>query len=340
MLPSDMQKFNEIARSIGQYLGKTEDVTTALRDAKQSVDLLVNSNFQAILAGQAAIQEEIKILHERLDQMGVQKVDVYERSWMKIKEQLYGDQWPIAVSDRILDQSDYGLLCRAHDILDLVVIEWLARLNFLDFGCGKGHISKAAVERKTKLSVGYDPQVTAEEGTGYFLTNDFKKVEDAGPYDVVLLYDVLDHIVGETEIEALAKVKNLLSSIGKVYLRAHPWSSISGGHLYNKLNKAYAHLVFDDVELTRLGGYQSDEPTARITKPLETYRHWLQQAGFEIKIEYPVIDPVPDFFTLPQNVVVRDRLKKHWGEEDPYPHMSIRYVDYVLVSKESNHKIF
>ena len=112
--------------------------------------------------------------------------------------------------------------------------------SFLDFGCGEGHVVFQAAKNNVKKSVGYDPHssLPASEGECCFF-NDFEKAREEGPFDIVLMYDVLDHLKGFEEgmdctaisnrmSEVLSQVKLLTHENSKIYLRCHPWCSRHG----------------------------------------------------------------------------------------------------------------
>ena len=66
----------------------------------------------------------------------------------------------------------------------------------LDFGCGEGHVVVKASATAAR-SIGFDIVKTGvhdwEKSGKYLLTRNFDKVINSGPYDIILLYDVLDH---------------------------------------------------------------------------------------------------------------------------------------------------
>jgi hypothetical protein len=157
------------------------------------------------------------------------------------------------------------------------------------------------------------------------------------PYDVILVHDVLDHITVIDPITALKQIRSVLHQSGKVYVRTHPWSSRHGGHLYKQINKAFLHLILDDVELTRVGGWTC-EHNIRVIRPLPTYQHWFHQAGFQIKSEMPVRRKVEDLFLQPSHI--HSRLVDLWGkEEEVEPNLEIELVEYILEAN-SNQQIF
>ena len=147
-----------------------------------------------------------------------------------------------------------------------------------------------AVKNNVKKSVGYDPHSSLPNSDGKcYFSNDFEKVREEGPFDIVLMYDVLDHLNGfegmdSTAIanhmsEVLSQVKLVTHENSKIYLRCHPWCSRHGGHLYNSLNKAFAHVVFSKSELEDMG-YEVED-VAKVIMPRATYDAAIRDAGLK-----------------------------------------------------------
>lgn len=220
-------------------------------------------------------------------------------------------EWPEAVpTDLLCEDTKEDKIARAETLLDMVIETNLKDMRFLDYGCGDGYMAIQSLSRGVSLAVGYDP-VGGFSSTGYSrvkLTDDPASLVPGG-YDVILLYDVLDH--AEYPREVLGHVARLLAPGGIVYAVCHPWTSRHGGHLYRKFNKAYAHLWLDDEGLRHrgldLGVIQ------RVLRPVRTYRRWFESAGFHVRSEVPVVgDPLERFF---RDKPVWDRLASMYAEE-------------------------
>jgi SAM-dependent methyltransferase len=265
-----------------------------------------------------------------------------QSDWDEIKGLLESDAWPQAVFAVQIadDNSERDKEERAQGICD-IILPPLPGKRFLDFGCGEGHVAKC-VSKEASVSVGYDvqrpaksPFVWEEEEGELLLTKELDRVKSLGPYDAILMYDVLDHAVGDSQAGLLSKAGDLLSEGGRIYLRCHPWCGRHGGHAYKRLNKAFAHLVLTKEEMGSLG--VDVEEVVRVTKPLYAYGEAIKKAGLAQDSE-PEIDSqeVEDFFR--DTPVVRDRILKAWGvdkwEHDPPSfQMSQCFVDYVLKKK-------
>jgi hypothetical protein len=141
------------------------------------------------------------------------------------------------------------------------------------------------------------------------------------PYDIILLYDLLDHEVVNHPIELLKQYKEKMSDDGLMIVRCHPWCSRHATHLYKKNNKAYLHLLFTDQELASLNLY--NQPTRKDTlPPQKAYREWFNTAGLEIVYEEVVRYPLEPIFS--QQLVLEQLSIKDKSL------LEIQFIDYVL----------
>jgi SAM-dependent methyltransferase len=254
-----------------------------------------------------------------------------------LKGLLESSKWPEAVfSAQIADESsESDKMERAEGISDILLPPFLDK-KFLDFGCGEGHVAKH-VSKEAAFSVGYDiiPRGPSWENKNekLLLTTDFEKVKNEGPYDIILIYDVLDHSQESPE-ELLLKAKSVLSQEGKIYLRCHPWTGRHGGHAYKKINKAFVHLVFEEKELSELGVVL--DYNKKILRPINTYNKAIEDAG--LKRSEPEVDTqeVEAFFE--ENSLIRNRILNSlglatWTSDTPAFQMSQCFLDYVLEQK-------
>ena len=184
------------------------------------------------------------------------------------------------------------------------------------------------IERPTKSKLEWE-----DKKENLLLTTCFEKVKSEGPYDIILIYDVLDHAKGESMSEILDRAKSVLSDDGRIYLRCHPWCGRHGGHVYRKINKAFAHLVLTEDELKEMG--VEIEPNQKVLFPLVTYSRVIEEAGLvkiqEHEVESQSVEP---FFS--ENAYIKERILKtfgikNWGEQGkPAFQMSQCFIDYVL----------
>lgn len=266
----------------------------------------------------------------------------FASDWPALRRLLDSKEWPQAVfASQIADESsERDKEDRASGICE-IILPPLGRKRFLDFGCGEGHVAKAA-SREAALSVGYDIEMSpksqlkwGESQESLLLTTDFEKVRSMGPYDLVLLYDVVDHARGESPADILSKVSEVLADDGRVYMRCHPWCGRHGGHAYRKLNKAFVHLVLEDIELASLG--VEVEHNMKVTKPLQEYSDAIKASGLRQASEPEIDSQEVEGFFRDNEIVARRILRRwslnEWGDSPPAFQMSQCFIDYVLKKK-------
>lgn len=159
--------------------------------------------------------------------------------------------WPEAIFQELICQdNEEDKLDRASGILSFFIDEFVSNKKVLDFGCGEGHLVKimSSSDNNAELCVGYDIVQSGKlswenKQENHLLTTNFQKVIENAPYDIVVLYDVLDHCENPEEI--LNNIKSVCRNGTKVYVRCHPYTSRHGGHLYKDDNRAYLHLHED-----------------------------------------------------------------------------------------------
>jgi len=277
------------------------------------------------------MMEELRQLKRSLGDYHMEYADEFQI----LRESLEGMNWPLAVEPSVLAETEEAKETLAESIIQFVVTDYLKDLSFLDFGCGEGRVVTSAMKQKPTKSIGFDiiedkwDRVELEENC--LLTTDWNAVAENAPYDIVLLFDVLDHCENETPQEALYKIKNVLALDGKIVVKSHPWCSRHGAHLHKcGLNKAFAHLIFDDVELTRLG-YQPPMIVLPVTHPLETYHDWFKDVNLGIESEYVTTSKPENFFHKKE---IHDRIAKHYKYDDDFnKYLSVETVDFILKPK-------
>lgn len=255
---------------------------------------------------------------------------------------LINDRWPAAVDPLLIaDQnSEPDKFSRAHAIINMVLSTPIGKeTRFLDFGCGEGHVVNTAADQ-AGVAVGYDAVVQGWDRfpvrSNQVFTSDWSEVVKNRPYNIVLLYDVLDHAKDENDaIMCLRMIKDVLAPEGRVFVRCHPWCSRHGTHLYQKLNKAYIHMFLTDAQLESMGA--KGLPTIKVIHPLQTYSHWFDIAGLRTLSNSVVREVVESFFLEP---TIAGIIKSHWknssfvnlanGTEFPSYQCSQQFVDYVL----------
>lgn len=258
----------------------------------------------------------------------------------KLKKALESDKWPVAVKQNLIcnPESLHEKIERGRGIVELMVEDDLRNLKFLDFGCGDGFSTNYVSEEKAAISVGYDLVIDDqwekfEKHTNLLFTNDFAKVKENGPYDAVMIFDVLDHAIAEDPTQILTKAASVLSDKGKIYMRTHPWTSRHATHLYHELNKAYVHLVFTDHELSQIINSKYKLHNIGIKLPLMTYGKYIKEAGLVEASRREIKEPIEPFFKIPK---IADRIMKLTQfEQFPEWQMSLQFIDYVLKKTET-----
>jgi len=330
----DLKELEKYANKIDHYIRTATDVVEGLKIVKASLDEARLSQEHSYQQELAKMREDFGFLVRQLELNGMRKINPYEAQMNYVKDKLATDDWPIAVDPRFIHPDEAE---RAEQILDFVVTEFFEGLKFLDYKCNTGHIVNKASLRGAANSVGFDENLKNCHFTnkpGLTFTSKIDEVKEQGPYDVILLYDVIDHV--EDPIGVLATVKKLISKNGRIYVRCHPWCSRHGAHLHDQINKAYIHLILDEVELTRVGGYVC-KWTNKLTRPIETYRSWFVQAGLKIDQELPIEENMENFF---DDVILMDRLEQHWKDDCVKSYTAIQFVDYMLSPIDLNKKVF
>lgn len=253
------------------------------------------------------------------------------------------DKWPEALPDEFVSDEEDFQLYRASRIVNEYITEDLSNKSFLDFGCGQGHVPYFAANFFTvKKSIGYDLKDMNwghfEAANNLFYSENLNEVRENGPYDVILVNDVLDHCIKPSPQVVLNQIKELKSENGRIYLRMHPWTSRHGMHLHNQLNKAYLHLVFSETELFSIG----IKPRMKVHKyldPVSEYRKLIADSGLIIENEDIVTQNLNPFFTSFETVSAR--ISDNWKNDEnlmlatgvgfPQNIMEIQFVDYVLI---------
>jgi SAM-dependent methyltransferase len=262
-----------------------------------------------------------------------------EQEFETLQGLLQSEAWPEAVPPgHIADESSEADKQERAEGIAALILPPTTNRRFLDLGCGEGHVVGYA-SGGARVSVGYDirrpersPFQWEEDDGKMLLTTDFEKVRSRGPYDVILIYDVIDHAEEETMDEILERAASVLHPDGSIYLRCHPWCGRHGGHAYRSFNKAFVHLVFSSEEMEHLG--VACPPHARVLFPIDTYSEAISMAGL-YKAEEPEIETheVESFFE--ETPLVRRRILKSfgihaWGDSPPRFQMSQCFLDFVL----------
>ena len=128
----------------------------------------------------------------------------------------------------------------------------------------------------------------------------------------------------------MAKVKSVLATGGKIYLRHHNYMSRHATHLYKNINKAFLHLIFSDMELSLLLQNLKPEPMTKVFFPIKTYHDNIGMAGLKILSETKTTTPVEPFF---EKDIILGRIYKNTPFKTlPRMQMELDFVDYILTN--------
>ena len=248
-------------------------------------------------------------------------------------------EWPEAIDkDMIINDDDLSeQKFRALQIVNHIPVS-VQGLKVLDFGCGNG-LTASEYASLADLAVGYDVKANNIwdecNDDKLILTTDYDEVIKNGSYDLIVMFDVLDHIVGEDPSTIVRMAASLLSDTGTIFVRTHPWSSRTGGHIYNQHNKAFLHLALTPNEMAK---YDIDiEPNLKLVRPMAVYESWFSKNNLKIVSKKAKSTPIDPFF----NDEIMDRIIKiNWGGkvdvDTAKKIMSNHFIDYQLQHIDSD----
>lgn len=269
----------------------------------------------------------------------------HSSEFITLKSLLASDQWPEAIDQNLIcaQDSETDKISRAEGILELLVEKDLRNKKFLDFGCGEGHVAYKALTQEPLISVGYDkihmPSWSKFPTNDKLLfTTDFETAKQHSPYDIILVYDVIDHVSHKEALAILRQIHDLLDINGTIYLRTHPFCSRHATHLYQTINKAYIHLVFTNQELKDLG-YEAPDNT-HVVYPINQYETMFKEADLAISHNNILREKVDAFFK--KTPLIKERIRMHYKDSSdkhirnggfPEYQCEQQFLDYVLKRK-------
>ena len=245
------------------------------------------------------------------------------------------DSWPKAVDpDLIVDGGEETeKQFRATQVLELIGIP-TNDISVLDFGCGEGHVAHEISQTASKV-VGFDEKRSNawdnKVADNLFFITDDKIIKQHAPYDLIILYDVVDHIQGD-HIAILKRLGQLLSDNGRFFIRTHPWTARHGSHLYEKINKAYLHLAVTPDETPDIP-WKEIEYTHKIIRPMGAYENWFKRAGLEIVSRDIHSGAIEDFFDELLDRIITVTWDGVIDKKTAKKIMGIEFVDYILENK-------
>jgi len=253
--------------------------------------------------------------------------------FQKLNTLLNDSIWENAIElDLLCDPDSYqDLLKRSKNIFNTLISEDMTNKSFLDFGCGEGYMNEIVSKMGCSKNIGYDVKEYHNWLNVHdveFYTN-FKEIEN-NKFDIILVHDVVYHSQ-ESVDSILEKLNKVLNEDGKIFVRVHPFMSRHGGHLYNKMNKSYVHLIFTEEELDGLG-LKLDKSIVQERYVIKSFREHVAKSNFKILEEDLQRQDVDRFFS--SNILVKKRIMDFWGgNKFPELQLSLDFVDFVLVKK-------
>lgn len=231
--------------------------------------------------------------------------------------------WPQETPKELIVTDERQATLRARSIVHSYKLQ--QNKKFLDYGCGEGHV----VIEASKLgfeAYGYDIKQSWDNPSHGILTTEKSIISANAPYSVIAAYDVLDHIMEQEQaIKAMRQIRAVSDNHTIIKVRCHPWTSRHGAHLYNSINKAFAHILLSEEELQK----HITEPVRRITRPLAEYQLIFEKAGLHVVSMERRLAPLEPLFKTQQMVdIFYHKLggNREWQESV----LPIIFVDYTL----------
>jgi SAM-dependent methyltransferase len=232
------------------------------------------------------------------------------------------EDWPEAVDPDMIVSSDADKHFRALHIVPL--IPPMQGKFVLDCGCGEGYNSAEFANSAAQV-IGYDLKENekwVDHAKDNLIFTADKQIVTSHRFNLIVLYDVIDHIVGDPE-DFFIWIAGLLTSDGEVYIRAHPWTGRTGGHAYESINKAYIHLALTPDELPL-------EHNVKTNQPMAAYEQWFKAAGLKIEGKNIFVTEVEEFFS---GAILDRMIKINWGGIRPeaiQEALATHFIDYRL----------
>ncbi len=240
--------------------------------------------------------------------------------------------WPMAVQPQAIVVSDSEKQFRALQVARLLRTN-LTNLTVLDAGCGDGYIA-SELANQAQTVVGYDlrPDPNWDKLSNAvvsYTTN--RVVVETHKYDLIVLYDVLDHLEAEDPVKFMTWLNSLLAPTGRAFVRTHPWTSRHGGHQYEYgCNKAYVHLALTPDELAKAG--ITLMPSLRINRPMAVYEQIFKEANFRVTERWTHVDQVEPFFIGEAlNRIQQVTWRGNITAEGALKILTNQFIDYELV---------
>lgn len=223
-------------------------------------------------------------------------------------ELLLSDIWPKAVDEVDIVKSEDDERFRANRIIRSMLPD-LRGKRFLNVGD-----SPLIAELANSIAAESEHNSVAQ----------LMKPSTRGSHDVALLYDIIDHIPMIKHHTLLESLISKMRPGATIVCRCHPWTGPHGGHCYNKLNKAYAHLFLDH----KISEYQDFE-VEKIYDPTIYYDRLFKSLNLAIDDVTIYRNDIPDLLRS-QDVLGYLSEKVKYPAEVLFKTMQYIYIDYHL----------
>lgn len=111
--------------------------------------------------------------------------------------------------------------------------------RLLDYGCGSGAFVSRIQGMNGISAVGYEPFMTERVPGAAHIHTDFSTVEAEGPFDVITLFETIEHLTEAELKDFLQRADRLLGDRGKILLSAP--IEIGPAVLVKELNRCLLH---------------------------------------------------------------------------------------------------
>lgn len=109
----------------------------------------------------------------------------------------------------------------------------------LDYGCGSGAFVKAIQGINGIKAIGYEPFMNERIDADSPIFNDLPSVEAAGPFDIITIFETVEHLDDRELCDFLAQAKKMLNEKGRILFSAP--IEIGPAVLMKELNRCILH---------------------------------------------------------------------------------------------------
>jgi SAM-dependent methyltransferase len=104
---------------------------------------------------------------------------------------------------------------RLKRVISLVISQPYIR-KVLDYGCGSGAFIEAIQGKNGIKAFGFEPIMKERAGADSLIYSDFSSVNAEGPFDIVTIFETIEHLSDDELAEFLARADEILSNNGRI----------------------------------------------------------------------------------------------------------------------------